>query len=116
MRRDNCVGDSGAAAIVDSLGPSRRHVLRLLSAVIDTPNVYEYKPILKGAHFTDHFEFEVDALNDAHVRLSRKDGGLFEVVLGGWGNTQSVLRAIAQGPSLSTPFKGVVLAAGDFKR
>ncbi len=114
--RDNCVGDNGAAVIIDSLGPSRRHILNLLPAVINTPDLYEYKPIVQGAHLTNHLEFEVDASNDAHVRLLLKDGGEFEVVIGGWNNTQSVLRTSTQGPPVSQPFNGSVLAAGEFKR
>jgi hypothetical protein len=115
-RRDNCIGDSGAAAIVNSLGSFRSHILSVLPAVIDTPDFYEYKPIVKGSLLTDHLEFEVDASNDAHVRLSLKDGGEFEVVIGGWNNKQSVLRASAQGPPISQPFCGVVLEAGKFQR
>ena len=115
-RRDNGIGDGGAAAIVNSLGSSRGHILSVLPAVINTPDFYEYKPIVKGAHLTDHLEFEVDASNDAHVRLSLKDGGEFEVVIGGWNNKQSVLRASAQGPPISQPFCGLVLVAGEFQR
>jgi hypothetical protein len=116
VRRDNCIGSNGVAAIVDALGPSRRHILGLLPAIIHTPDVYEYKPILKRPQSSRLLEFEVDASNDAHVRLSLEEGRMFEVVIGGWNNKQSVIRSVAQGSPITRPFAGTVLAAGEFKR
>lgn len=40
-------------------------------------------------------EFEVKATNDVHVALSSSntgEGQMYEIVIGGWGNTQSVIR------------------------
>ncbi|XP_066284945.1 uncharacterized protein [Branchiostoma lanceolatum] len=65
----------------------------------DTDNQYRYRwnlPPLTGSRFT----FEVQANNDAHVALSsqnRDQDAMYEIVLGGWGNTQSVIRRGKQG-------------------
>ena len=91
-------------------------VQRRTRPVINTPDHYNYQPILEGVDLTDHIDFEVDASNDAHLKLSLADGGMFEVVIGGWNNSSSVLRASEQGPPLSPPYAGAVLAAGDFRR
>jgi Farnesoic acid 0-methyl transferase len=56
----------------------------------------------------------VTASNDAHVALGdslEHDGRHWEIVLGGWGNTQSVIRPRNQGPALAT-HHGAVLHAG----
>ena len=56
----------------------------------------------------------VTASNDAHVALGdslEHDGRHWEIVLGGWGNTQSVIRPRNQGPALAT-HHGTVLHAG----
>jgi hypothetical protein len=36
--------------------------------------------------------FSVKASNDAHVALHTDDGGLWEIVIGGWGNGRSCIR------------------------
>ena len=113
---DNRISEGAAADIVAAFGPSGGNILSLTPAIIYTPDVYEYHPIAKGLHLTDHLEFEVDATNDAHVHLSLKGGGEFEVVIGGWGNKQSVLRAVKQGQPISRPYCSKVLSAGEFKR
>lgn len=41
----------------------------------------------------DSFEFQVEASNDVHIKL-QKGTIFYEVVLGGWGNTNSVIRRI----------------------
>jgi hypothetical protein len=40
------------------------------------------------------------ASNDAHVLLTMGGGGLFEVVIGGWGNTYSTIRRSKQGTGI----------------
>ena len=35
--------------------------------------------------------FSVKASNDAHVALHTDDGGLWEIVIGGWGNGRSCI-------------------------
>ncbi|XP_060070842.1 IgGFc-binding protein-like, partial [Ylistrum balloti] len=52
---------------------------------------------------TKTFEFEVKACNDAHVALMGKtgeNGKVYEIVIGGWSNTLSVIRSRKQGPNL----------------
>jgi hypothetical protein len=49
--------------------------------------------------------FEVYCNNDAHILLSEKpngEGHAYELVLGGWGNTQSALRKARQGENIYT--------------
>ncbi|XP_035683940.1 uncharacterized protein LOC118420950 [Branchiostoma floridae] len=66
---------------------------------LSTDTQYRYRwnlPRLTG----DRFEFEVQATNDVHVALSsqRHDlANMYEIVIGGWGNTQSVIRRSKQG-------------------
>ncbi|XP_067668692.1 uncharacterized protein [Haliotis asinina] len=52
------------------------------------------------------FTFWVKATNDAHIALlSSRDNyvnNMFEIVIGGWRNTQSVIRNRKQGPNLAT--------------
>ena len=54
-------------------------------------------------------EFSVKAKNDAHVLLTMGDNngeeGMFEIVIGGWGNTKSMIRRAKQG-------EGIVERAG----
>ena len=47
--------------------------------------------------YCDVIRFKVDTSSDAHIALLRKahdytDGHMYEIVLGGWGNTGSVIR------------------------
>ncbi|CAH1238889.1 EYS [Branchiostoma lanceolatum] len=47
--------------------------------------------------------FEVKAWNDAHIGLSAHNGDsnpMYEILIGGWGNTWSVIRRRKQGPNL----------------
>ncbi|XP_035689585.1 uncharacterized protein LOC118424886 [Branchiostoma floridae] len=69
-----------------------------------TDTQYRYRwnlPRLTG----DRFEFEVKATNDVHVALSsqRHDlANMYEIVIGGWGNTHSVIRRSKQGTHHAT--------------
>jgi hypothetical protein len=51
-----------------------------------TPDVFDCKSTLKS-HL---LEFNMDALNDARVKLSLEEDRMFEVVIGGWGNKHEV--------------------------
>jgi hypothetical protein len=70
----------------------------------NTPNdaihAYDY---IWATTDTNYLEFEVMACNDAHIALTQSPGNTsyntFEVVIGGWGNTKSVIRD-AKGVSL----------------
>ncbi|CAH1267833.1 CPAMD8 [Branchiostoma lanceolatum] len=75
--------------------------------VCETPSTdtqYRYRwdlPRLTGHRFT----FEVQANNDAHVALSSQSqdmDDMYEIVIGGWSNTQSVIRRSKQGNNHAT--------------
>ena len=43
----------------------------------------------------DYIAFEVQAANNVHIALSPRSGdaaSMYEIVIGGWGNTYSVIR------------------------
>lgn len=50
--------------------------------------------------------FEVMACNDAHIALSETKGddshNTYEIVIGGWADSQSVIRTFKQGPHMDT--------------
>eukprot|EP00941_MAST-03F_sp_MAST-3F-sp1_P001215 g1215.t1 len=80
---------------------------------IETPNRYYYKSLgsVKGLNSVT---FQVQAKNDVHIALSEDEknrGNKYEIVIGGWGNRQSVLRLRNQGPSVYTTREGPFLDA-----
>jgi hypothetical protein len=74
--------------------------------VNETPNRYAYQLLVGGRlpEGTNAVRFTVAASNDVHVGLSGVSashlGEKYELVLGGWGNAQSVIRGANQGPDL----------------
>ena len=51
----------------------------------------------------DHVLIEINATNDAHIALGEDtshDGKHYEIILGGWNNNKSVIRAQNQGNNL----------------
>ncbi|XP_052106228.1 zonadhesin-like isoform X16 [Mytilus californianus] len=76
---------------------------------IQTPNAYKYKLLSDYGISVDNHErfsikFKVMAKNDAHLALmssNNEKDPLYELVLGGWGNSKSVVRDKKQGRSLS---------------
>ena len=63
---------------------------------IHTPDHYDYAPHPVGdASKLNSIVFSVKAKNDAHIAL-HQDNGLWEIVIGGWGNCKSVVRGAAQ--------------------
>ncbi|KAJ8321737.1 hypothetical protein KUTeg_000208 [Tegillarca granosa] len=53
------------------------------------------------------------ACNDAHLALCSNSGPLYEIVIGGWGNGQSVIRDRKQGSNLAA-YRGSVLSCGSY--
>ena len=64
---------------------------------IVTPDEYMYETLWKSVKNRDYFTFQVKACGDVHVILSNEigqiDQDIFEFSIGGWNNTQSVLRS-----------------------
>ena len=61
--------------------------------------------------------FAVDARNDAHVgffTVRRDLQEMYEIVISGWGNTQSVIRRRNQGPHMATARTQGLLRAGTY--
>ncbi|XP_078573549.1 uncharacterized protein LOC144860254 [Branchiostoma floridae x Branchiostoma japonicum] len=58
-----------------------------------------HQPEIQGSVF----KFSVKARNDAHIALSPHNGDsdpMYEILIGGWGNTWSAIRRRKQGPSM----------------
>jgi len=71
-----------------------------------TPNSYTYK-LIDGISILGGVKFSVEATNDIHISLSennqdRLDRNSWEIVLGGWHGTKSVIRSSHQGSNLVT--------------
>ncbi|XP_052062057.1 uncharacterized protein LOC127702080 isoform X2 [Mytilus californianus] len=89
---------------------------------IKTPNLYKYKllsnnGIVIGNPVRDSITFKVKADNDAHIALmssNNENDPLYEIVLGGWGNTQSVIRDRKQGGHLAL-HRGRVLNSNEYR-
>jgi hypothetical protein len=85
---------------------------------LKTPNAYKYIPVESFKASAGEVIFRVKARNDAHVALSldKTHGGeKYEIVIGGWGNKQSVIRNANQGSNLVTS-GGAVLDASQHKK
>ncbi|XP_063442458.1 uncharacterized protein LOC134722762 [Mytilus trossulus] len=91
--------------------------------IIKTPNLYKYIPLTDngiaiGNPVRQSIRFKVKANNDAHVALmssNNPNDPLYEIVLGGWGNTQSVIRDRKQGASQLAVYRGRVLDSNEFR-
>jgi len=88
------------------------------SGMIFTPNHYSYMPIVQD--FTDesagYVTFSVKANNDAHIAIgedTNHNGVHYEIVIGGWGNRHSKIRASNQGQTLAD-YPGVVLNSDEY--
>ena len=67
---------------------------------LSTPNHYHYKHWFEVDQSTKRIELRVKATNDAHIALGSyrlHDSKHWEIVIGGWRNTQSVMRKSNQG-------------------
>ncbi|CAG2205544.1 unnamed protein product [Mytilus edulis] len=80
--------------------------------ILHTPNKYAYRPFILSNHGLfisdkESFSFHVQACNDVHVALLPKDYGnitdesaLYEIVIGAYRNTRSIIRKRKQGQSM----------------
>lgn len=61
---------------------------------VGTPDDFRYEYVWKTAEFKNNqFRFDVLACHDVHINLSPEKGSVYyEVVIGGWNNTKSVIR------------------------
>ena len=80
------------------------------SLTIATPNSYTYSSTWIGVVGKYFIQFRVRSCADVHLALSSVTGNpatlTYEIVIGGWGNSRSVIREVMQGPivaNVSTP-------------
>lgn len=74
---------------------------------LQTPDEYKYRRLGGSLLERNSIQFEVAANSDAHIALGTYYDH-YEIVLGGWANTNSVIRAKNQGPPLcSCPGKAL---------
>ncbi|XP_062588860.1 uncharacterized protein LOC134250513 [Saccostrea cucullata] len=77
---------------------------------IDLPPEYKYHYLDDFSTFIrkeKHIKFEVMGCNDAHLILSKNRNDTvdsYEIVLGGWGDTQSAIRTRKQGNTMANAF------------
>eukprot|EP00058_Branchiostoma_floridae_P026175 XP_002611665.1 hypothetical protein BRAFLDRAFT_117103 [Branchiostoma floridae] len=67
----------------------------------------------------DRFTFDVQANNDVHVGLSSQSQDLddmYEIVIGGWSNTQSVIRRSKQGNNLVTVSTSGIISPTEYRK
>lgn len=86
------------------------------ATVVYTPNSYNYlslTPYGFDASRVSSFAFKVMACNDAHLALYSNSGSLYEIVIGGWGNGQSVIRDRKQGSNLAA-YRGRVISCSSY--
>jgi len=108
----NCMkGQIGCGSDFVDEGGSRHNAIRYLADDDSVPShcitqtIDKYNYIKMGDDITnmDHVLIEVNATNDAHIALGEDtshDGKHYEIILGGWNNNKSVIRAQNQGNSL----------------
>ncbi|KAI8514743.1 hypothetical protein Bbelb_073340 [Branchiostoma belcheri] len=77
--------------------------------------LYQWDVELSGSSL---LTFRVNSSNDVFIALSseRSDrGDLYEILIGGWHNTQSVIRRSAEGPALTTVSTPDILSADELR-
>lgn len=81
----------------------------------DTTYYYRY---LQIPLVTNLIEFEAKANNDVHIALSpsQSSSDLYEIVIGGWRNTQSVIRRCKQCENQVTVSTTNYLSANEYRR
>ena len=83
------------------------------SSVFYTPQDYHYNHAWRTVQARSSVSFKVRACNDAHVLFAKTQGvttiDAYELLIGGWSNTKSVLRDRMQGePLASVQLAGIV--------
>ncbi|XP_078666355.1 C3 and PZP-like alpha-2-macroglobulin domain-containing protein 8 isoform X2 [Branchiostoma floridae x Branchiostoma belcheri] len=84
---------------------------------ISTPNKYEYQYVKKPTE-TTIFTFATKASNDVHLSLSARPTdmpSMYEIVIGGWQNTQSWVTRSKQGDHLVTVPTPEILSWHEFR-
>ncbi|XP_078578004.1 C3 and PZP-like alpha-2-macroglobulin domain-containing protein 8 [Branchiostoma floridae x Branchiostoma japonicum] len=84
---------------------------------ISTPNKYEYQYVKKPTE-TTIFTFATKASNDVHLSLSARPTdmpSMYEIVIGGWQNTQSWITRSKQGDHLVTVPTPEILSWHEFR-
>lgn len=69
---------------------------------VSTPNRYEFQYVSKPLHMTQ-FSFATRASNDARLALTTEPSDndqMYEIVIGGWSNTQSWIAQGKEGSSI----------------
>ncbi|XP_078612531.1 uncharacterized protein LOC144882551 isoform X1 [Branchiostoma floridae x Branchiostoma japonicum] len=98
-------------------GPWANEVYEILGACLNrsTDDQYRYRWNLTAIRDSSLFTFEVRASNDVHVALSSQNYNLddmYEIVIGGWNNTSSVIRRSKGGTDLTgSPTPGILSSA-----
>jgi hypothetical protein len=91
------------ADLAESPGTTYVGVPTASAGPLPMPNEYRYQPLGGDLSTRQGVRLSVKACNDGHVSLSSHPsatGDLYELVLGGWGNSLSVLRKCKQGCEL----------------
>ncbi|KAJ8041524.1 C3 and PZP-like alpha-2-macroglobulin domain-containing protein 8 [Holothuria leucospilota] len=80
----------------------------------DTSYYYRYLELPVGI---SHIQFEAKANNDVHIALSPSENSsdLYEIVIGGWKNTKSVIRRCKQCINLVSELTNRYLSANEFR-
>lgn len=86
-----------------------------MSIELNTPDKleYQFQPVNGGV-----FSFKVRAPNDAHIALTSspvEENPMYEVFLGGWGNTKSVIRKDRQKPDVVEQATPDILSANEYR-
>ncbi|XP_035693199.1 uncharacterized protein LOC118427484 isoform X2 [Branchiostoma floridae] len=98
-------------------GPWANDVYEILGACLNrsTDDQYGYRWNLTAIRDSSLFTFEVRANNDVHVALSSQNYDLddmYEIVIGGWNNTSSVIRRSKGGTDQTgSPTPGILSSA-----
>lgn len=110
----NCMkGNQGCGTEFSDEGGSRHNAIWFIpspgslpsSCIRSTPNSYNYQQIGGDLSGLKHILLEVNTTNDAHIALGENashNSTHYEIVLGGWANSSSVIRPSNQGPNLVT--------------